>query len=133
MWWKNRSLCNTRIPIKSQVFIPCLNKFSISLSSIGISLTVKTVLLGGTVVEVGCLFLQICVHQVTIVLAEQKIPYSMSALVDTNVQKAVQILYPVMQGITKMRQHRRPAESARLASIVTIHMDQSSPMDSTSA
>jgi len=85
------------------------------------------------VVEVGCLFPQTCVHQVTIALAEQKMPINMSVLVDTNAQKAVQILCHVMQDSTKMRQHRRLVESVHLVSTVMILMAQSSHMDSSSA
>lgn len=95
--------------------------------------TVETVLQGGTVMEVGCLFPEACVHQVTIVLAEQKILINMNVLVDTNAQKAVQIQCPVKQGVTKMRQHRQPVESVHLVSTVMILMAQSSHMDSSFA
>ena len=96
-------------------------------------LTVETVLQGGTVMEVGCLFPETCVHRVTIALAEQEMPINMNVLVDTNAQEAVQILCPVKQGITKMRQHRRLVESVHLVSTVMILMAQSFHMDSSFA
>ena len=96
-------------------------------------LTVKTVPQGGSVMEVGCLFPQTCVRQVTIALAEQQMPINTSVLLVTNAQKAVQILCLVRQDITKMRQYRRLVESVHLVSTVMILMAQSSHMDSSSA
>lgn len=84
-------------------------------------------------VEVGCLFPQTCVRQVTIVLAGQQMPLNMIVLVDTNALKAVQILCLVMQDFTKTRQYSRLVESAHLVSTVMILMAQSSHMDSSSA
>ena len=94
---------------------------------------VKTVLLGGTVVEVGSLCPQQSVHKGIIVLEGQKMTISMSALVDTNVQQEVQTLYPAMPDITKMRQYKQPAESVHADSTAMIPMDQLSPTDSTFA
>lgn len=96
-------------------------------------LTVKTVLQGGTVVEVDSLFPQDCVQKVTIVPAEQKMPISTNVLVDTNARKEVQILCLVTQDITKTRPDNQPVQSAHVGSTAMIPMAQSSHMANTSA
>ena len=96
-------------------------------------LTVKTVLLVGTVVAVGSLCPQQNVHLATTALEGQKMKTSISVLEDTNVHWAVQTLCPVMLDITKMRQYSRPAGSVHVDSTAMILMVQSSHMGSTFA
>lgn len=99
--------------------------------SIGTSLIVKIVLLGGTVVAVGSMCQQQNVHLDTIALEGLKMTANMSVLVDTSVLWAVQTLNPAKLDITKMRQGSQPVGYAPVGFTAMTPMGQSSRMGST--